>query len=168
MKYRNVDYSTWSQGRNSGRTHYPTISQEEVLKIGRKACEANKAIRNDEYIRNGALLILNNLVKKHGVRFHDLKAPTVVSWPLASTETLEFLLAHGWNINSCRDINPRDPFLWRVTSDEVIVKWCLDHGARVKIAGERTRPLLSLIGNRTNTDFNISSLKNPRSSDISF
>jgi hypothetical protein len=110
MKYRNVDYSTWSQGRNSGRTHYPTISQEEVLKIGRKACEANKAIRNDEYIRNGALLILNNLVKKHGVRFHDLKAPTVVSWPLASTETLEFLLAHGWKINSCRDINTRDPF----------------------------------------------------------
>jgi hypothetical protein len=87
----------------------------EVLKIGREACEANDTtlfetaislvpqsgveffirILLSEAIRNDALLILNNLVKNHVVGFHDLKASTVVSWPLASKETLQFLLVHG-------------------------------------------------------------------------
>jgi hypothetical protein len=163
MKYIDIDYRTWSHGRNLAQIDHPTLSWEEVIKIGRKGCEANDTTLLDEAIAfvephnidffldiilseaigNNALVVLSHLVNNHGVRFHNLETSTVVTWPLASTTTLEYLLAHGWDINSCRGINSyRNPFLWHVTSDKVLVQWCLDYGARVEIAGVRTRPLL--------------------------
>ena len=45
-------------------------------------------------------------------------------------KTLEVLVAHGWDINSC--LRGRDvPVLWDVMEDSRLVEWCLDHGASV-------------------------------------
>lgn len=53
-------------------------------------------------------------------------------------ETLEVLVAHGWDINSC--LGGRDvPVLWDVTEDIRLVEWCLDHGASVD-PPDNTRP----------------------------
>lgn len=62
----------------------------------------------------------------------------------ASEATLEFLLAHGWDLNYRhvdihRDmrlydrerIQDAEPFMWRVVKNHARVKWCLEHGASV-------------------------------------
>jgi hypothetical protein len=45
-----------------------------------------------------------------------------------SKATLEFLLAHGWDIN-WRGYGP--PFMWFMTSNADRIIWCLEHGASV-------------------------------------
>jgi hypothetical protein len=61
-----------------------------------------------------------------------------------SETTLEFLLAHGWDINNChveihQDMNRADHehskeaelYMWRIVKNHARVKWCLEHGANV-------------------------------------
>jgi hypothetical protein len=59
-----------------------------------------------------------------------------------SETTLEFLLAHGWDINYRHvDQNMRwpdhehskeaEPYMWRIVKNHARVKWCLEHGASV-------------------------------------
>jgi hypothetical protein len=83
--------------------------------------------------RNNAMAILNDLIKR-GVS-------VVPRWPLsvvgASKETLEFLLAHNWDINARGDSqNDKQPFMWLVATDYDMVKWCLEHGASVHPRGQ--------------------------------
>ncbi|KAF1959972.1 hypothetical protein CC80DRAFT_490008 [Byssothecium circinans] len=78
--------------------------------------------------KNDATAILNSLVER-GVSITP-------RWPRdavhASKETLEFLLAQGWDINARPDSgNNREPFMWHVVRDSDLVKWCLEHGASV-------------------------------------
>ncbi|KFX87259.1 hypothetical protein V490_08379 [Pseudogymnoascus sp. VKM F-3557] len=84
-------------------------------------------------IWENAMAILNDLVKR-GVSVVPRWPSSVVG---ASKETLEFLLAHGWDINA-RGNSPSDkkPFMWLVTSDFNMVKWCLEHGASVHPRGQ--------------------------------
>lgn len=56
----------------------------------------------------------------------------------SSDATLEFLLAHGWDINTRRAGNPTSqppPYLWSVLGDIERVRWCLAHGASVHPEG---------------------------------
>ncbi|OBT81589.1 hypothetical protein VE02_09999 [Pseudogymnoascus sp. 03VT05] len=80
-------------------------------------------------IRNNAMAILNDLIER-GVR-------VTPRWPSdakgASKETLEFLLAQGWDINAQGDSgNHKQPFMWLVATDYNLVKWCLEHGASAR------------------------------------
>ena len=84
-------------------------------------------------IQNSAIAILNNLIER-GVG-------VTPRWPMeawgASKETLELLLAQGWDINGQgRSPNDREPFMWTVAKDYDLVKWCLEHGASVYPRGQ--------------------------------
>ena len=84
-------------------------------------------------IKHNATKLLHYL-SEHSVSFEDV-------WPLdawgdghTSKATLEFLLTHGWNINTRiegRGIGNAKPLLWHVIEDIDMVKWCLEHGASV-------------------------------------
>jgi hypothetical protein len=50
----------------------------------------------------------------------------------AKTATLEFLLAHGWDINYQWTAGPDfEPYMWHCVHDEDMIKWCLEHGASI-------------------------------------
>ena len=46
-----------------------------------------------------------------------------------STEILELLLAHEWDINDRQKF--KQPLLWHICGNTGLVRWCLDHGAEV-------------------------------------
>ncbi len=82
-------------------------------------------------IRHNSKLILNHLVQA-GVSVQSLRPSDVKGTGHTSTETLEFLLTNGWDINArfarsnCGDSNP---FMWQVVEKYDMVVWCLNHGA---------------------------------------
>lgn len=88
-------------------------------------------------IRNNSIAILNRLVER-GVDISNLTPKEVVGKHNTSKETLEYLLAHGWDINK-RQTSPNtgfgstEPFMWHVVRDHDMVVWCLDHGASVHV-----------------------------------
>ncbi|KFY39664.1 hypothetical protein V494_03903 [Pseudogymnoascus sp. VKM F-4513 (FW-928)] len=83
----------------------------------------------------GAVRVLTYLLNHlHGASIAALTASRVTfneDRDKPSLEVLEILVAHGW------DINPRSlsdwPLLWHVVRYPDLVKWCLDHGARVDV-----------------------------------
>lgn len=84
-------------------------------------------------IQDSAITILNNLIER-GVSV----MPRFPTEPMgASKETLEFLLAQGWDINGQGPSpNDKEPFMWNVVKDYDLVKWCLEHGASVHPRGQ--------------------------------
>lgn len=146
--------------------------KEDVLVPAQDLCEDNDAallneaasvasgsILSPEYlsilrraIANNSIATLSHLVKDDAMGFKALPPSCVATHPKPSITTLDFLFAHGWDINNCREpihlgSRHRDPFLWHVTSDEILVQWCLDHGARVQVTDRRTRPILETAAN---------------------
>lgn len=79
-----------------------------------------------------AMKVLAYLVQQ-GADVRTLHGPCLVhhGWP--SRELLEFLLAHGWDINSGADRST--PLLWHILRDHELVEWFLDHGANVHLPG---------------------------------
>jgi hypothetical protein len=81
-------------------------------------------------IHNNATNVLKYLVK-HGVQAWAL-------WPLSVTgatkETIEILLAHGWDINT-RMVSVSggnsEPFMWHIVDNGELAVWCLEQGAYV-------------------------------------
>lgn len=123
------------------------------LDLLRKACEDDDTTLLDEAISmttagdledfyrvarltatwDNAMAILNYLIKR-GVSVVPRWSSSVVG---ASNETLEFLLAQGWDINARGDSsNDKQPFMWLVATDFNMVKWCLEHGASVHPQGQ--------------------------------
>lgn len=84
-------------------------------------------------IANNSMTILRHLAER-GVSFSDISTRDVVASQKTSQEVLEFLLAHGWDINA-RDTSASDtaaePFMWHVVSNGDTVAWCLARGASV-------------------------------------
>ncbi len=66
-----------------------------------------------EATQNSAIAILNNLIERG--------ADVTLRWPSdakgASKETLELLLAHGWDINARDSPHNREPFMWEVARE---------------------------------------------------
>ncbi|KFY40192.1 hypothetical protein V495_05572 [Pseudogymnoascus sp. VKM F-4514 (FW-929)] len=111
-----------------------TTLLEEAISMTAK--EDLQAFYNDirrEATRNSAIAILNSLIERG--------ASVIPQWPFdargSSKETLELLLAQGWDINS-QGVSPNDkePFMWKVVRDYDIVEWCLEHGASVHPRGQ--------------------------------
>ena len=73
-----------------------------------------------------------------GVSVKHLMPRDLVSKRVPSKEILEFLLAHGWDINWRSD---DDPFMWRVTSNHDMAVWCLEHGASVHPNNDATNTI---------------------------
>jgi len=81
-----------------------------------------------EAIRGSSTTILKSLIDR-GRSVKHLE-PTDVAYRgnPPSIATLEFLLAHGWDIN-WRGYGP--PFMWFMTNNADLIVWCLEHGASV-------------------------------------
>lgn len=150
-----------------GPSDYAAHPKAQVWKLGCAACEDNNTNLLDETIsmvstsdldqfhrdivrtaiESNSIAILSHLVQDQAARFERLSPESVATSPRPSITTLEFLLAHGWDINHCRRYGiwgdqPCDPFIWLVISDERLVLWCLEHGARVDGFARRTCPIL--------------------------
>jgi hypothetical protein len=64
---------------------------------------------------------------------------------LPSRATLDILIAHGWNIDSCGHTSADTPLLWKVLGHPELVDWFLSHGASVHLstpANHQLRPIL--------------------------
>ena len=82
-------------------------------------------------IQNNAEKVLKYLIEKQSLDVRQLP-PTFVAGEGRSTAMLEFLLAHGWDINGrhTSESGPdAKPFMWHIVGDGDLVAWCLDHGA---------------------------------------
>jgi len=146
--------------------------KEDVLLPAQEPCEDNDAALLNEAasmasgtilgpehlsvlrraIASNSLATLSHLVKNDAMGFKALPPSCVATHPKLSITTLDFLFAYGWDINNCREpiylgSRHHDPFLWHVTSDEILVQWGLDHGARVQATDRRTRPILETAAN---------------------
>lgn len=74
---------------------------------------------------------MNSLVE-HSVSFADKSSYEAWGGGQTSTATLEFLLAHGWDINTRAYYgNEAQPFMWYAIHNLSMVKWCLEHSASV-------------------------------------
>jgi hypothetical protein len=86
----------------------------------------------------GAVHVLNYLVDHpHGADVAALSASDIMvndDMAKPSQEILEILVAHGWDINTQGPGKITSwPLLWHVVEYPDLVRWCLDHGARVDI-----------------------------------
>jgi hypothetical protein len=81
-----------------------------------------------EAIRGESMAVLSCLID-HGASVKHLESTSITKYrDLPSSETLEYLLDHGWDINwrgSGR------PFMWSMVSNTDMIAWCLEHGASV-------------------------------------
>lgn len=87
--------------------------------------------------RCNAIAILTYILTECGYSTDNISCEDVGTQAL-STEILDVLLAHGWNINS-RVGNTKfltAPLLWKVLGNEDLVKYCLEHGASVHPEGQ--------------------------------
>ncbi|KAH7091200.1 hypothetical protein FB567DRAFT_268347 [Paraphoma chrysanthemicola] len=82
-------------------------------------------------VRNNATAVLDKLVEL-GVSFADVSSKDAWGGGQTSTATLEFLLAHGWDINKRAEYSTEaQPLMWFTVRNIEMVKWCLEHGASV-------------------------------------
>ena len=128
--------------------------REAARQIMRKACQDDDPALLDEAIsmitadesrffyyethraalENNALAILTHLLS----RGQSILPISPSDAARSSDATLEFLLAHGWDINTRGTPNPAyqpPPYLWSVLGDIDRVRWCLAHGASVHPEG---------------------------------
>ncbi|KAJ4347167.1 uncharacterized protein N0V89_011105 [Didymosphaeria variabile] len=136
----------------NGRGHLALWNSPEWV-LARQACELDDTTLLDQAIlmspaedldnlyglvrrqatKNNATAILHNLIERGVSVVPQFPAGAVG----ASKETLKLLLAHGWDINARADTpNEAEPFMWLVSYDGELVKWCLDHGASVHPRGQ--------------------------------
>jgi hypothetical protein len=81
-----------------------------------------------EAIKGNSTTILKSLIDRGRSVKHLEPTDVADHGSPASKATLEFLLAHGWDINF-REYG--QPFMWSMTSHADMIVWCLDHGASV-------------------------------------
>ena len=74
----------------------------------------------------------------------DTLCPTIVSTN-PSIELFQVLLDRGWDINQIDLQNSGERLLQLVASDMDLVRWCLDHGARVEDAHHDRFPCLPVL-----------------------
>ncbi|KAF2683290.1 hypothetical protein K458DRAFT_478242 [Lentithecium fluviatile CBS 122367] len=79
-------------------------------------------------INNNSIAVLSHLIAR-GMSVKSLSPRDFVGYRNTSKATLEFLLVHGWDINTrCRhDSTIHVAFFW----DYDMIVWCLEHGAKV-------------------------------------
>ena len=86
--------------------------------------------------RRSALGVMRYLLD-HGADVNALRANDLMTLETSkppSHELLELLVAHGWDVNPRPGLNSTEtPLLWLVVDDIDLVRWCLDHGARVDV-----------------------------------
>lgn len=81
-----------------------------------------------EAIKQNSTIMLKSLIDRGRSVKHLEPTDVADRGTPPSKATLEFLLAHGW------DINWRGyglPFMWFMTSNADMIVWCLEHGASV-------------------------------------
>lgn len=95
---------------------------------------------------------------EHGADIRGHGADLTLTWGdynLPSLATLDMLIAHGWNIDSCGHTFASNPLLWAALRNSELVEWCLSHGASVDLPtlqSQGLRPILeraAAIGNIT-------------------
>jgi hypothetical protein len=85
-----------------------------------------------------ALMALTYILSDLGFSTDNISCHDIPRAKDVSTQILDVLLAHGWNINKRvnRAGRPSGPFLWAVLENEDLVRYCLEHGASVHPEGQ--------------------------------
>lgn len=78
-------------------------------------------------VRKGSVTLTTHLLNNEHASVDTLPVSSVATEP--SIELLDILVSAGWNLNQRSNLGLR--LLDMVTSDEELVRWCLDHGAKV-------------------------------------
>lgn len=92
-------------------------------------------------VRRGAFHVLKYLLDR-GADVRPVTPSSLFSdddTPAPSQEMLEILVGHGWDINTQGSRHTSWPLLWLVVQDPDLVRWCVDHGARVDIPEDPPR-----------------------------
>ena len=125
--------SEWDLARIACENNDTTLMDQAISMTSEEDLEQLYDHARRTAIKDNSTTILSYLIER-GVSVKTLKPSDVVGSRNTSKATLEFLLAHGWDINT-RDISgsggDAQPFMWHVVSDGDMVAWCLEHGASV-------------------------------------
>ncbi|CAN9347437.1 unnamed protein product [Alternaria alternata] len=100
---------------------------EHVLKINAQERMEDHENRRlvEAATRKNSIPCLRYLIE-HGLSIEHID----ISGGEVSISTLEFLFAHGWDINSTGTPGSyRSPFMWSCIYDREKLVWCLEHGA---------------------------------------
>lgn len=100
-------------------------SVADVLLRGLKRAAARQAVHVLQYV-------LDRGADVSSLSASDLMSTELSLEPLR--EVLDVLVAHGWDVNTQGHSGTDLPLLWHVVQYHDLVKWCLDHGARVNLA----------------------------------
>jgi len=127
----------------------PTVAQglELAAEHGSKSSSMlSSALRSA--VRAGNTAVARYLTEKEHVSVADLSPLTVSK--NASPELLQLVIDHGFDINEPADLHLTGGvhLLQRLCHNEVLVRWCLDHGARVDdmvVDPYYSPPLLELV-----------------------
>lgn len=138
------DVSAVAQLFNAAKEPDSIVTAQEVLDVAlQRATKAN------------ATKVLS-CVLEHGADIRGHGADLTLTWGdfnLPSLATLDILMAHGWNIDSCGHTFASTPLLWTALHNAGLVEWCLFNGASVDLPAlrnQRLRPILeraAAIGN---------------------
>lgn len=122
------DVSLMAQAISTASSSDSRVMVHDVIQKGLDRSTARNATR-----------VLSYLLDEQGADVSTVTASTMMANDeptKPSYEMLEILIKHGWDINSRRPGHDGCPLLWSVTDDHDLVKWCLDHGARVESSGD--------------------------------
>lgn len=116
--------SMMEQAISTASTSDSSHAVRDVAFLGMKRSAARRAVHVFKYlVDNPHGADVTELRAYHTTANEDMEKP--------SQEILEILVAHGW------DINKHDgsgwTLLWSVVRYPELVRWCLDHGAKVDI-----------------------------------
>jgi hypothetical protein len=116
--------------------HRLVVTTQQLLDIGL-----------DRFVRSNATKVLSYVLEQ-GADLEGEGVYLTLPWAdrnLPSRATLDILIAHGWNIDSCGHISADTLLLWKVLGHPEVVDWCLSHGASVHLstpANHQLRPIL--------------------------
>ena len=152
MDINALETERWKLANAAIEKHEPTLLEQATLIKARDNVETFHSRVCDIAIKKNSIPILRYLIE-HGVSVEHLEPRTIAKDGKVSIPTLDFLLAHGWDINwpGGKPSSSREPFMWFCVNDRDKLVWCLEHGARLEMPknkdcrGRRSPPILEIV-----------------------
>ncbi|KAL6706971.1 hypothetical protein ACN47E_004921 [Coniothyrium glycines] len=133
-----MNNTEWAVGRTACEKDDIALLNQAISTTAESNLESFYEHLRRTAIKETAIEVLNALAER-GVNFEHLRPLDIVGNRKVTKETLDFLLAHGWDINY-RETKGLDgnaqPFMWHCVDDHDTVAWCLEHDANVRPRGQ--------------------------------